>query len=78
MKNVVAATHANERAVKNWLSAKNAPAGPHLVALMRHSDQVLETFLLLADRKDLLKRKKLSDFSKILEQIRKLISDLEE
>lgn len=35
-------TGASERTVKNWFAAKNAPAGEHLVALLRHSDGILD------------------------------------
>lgn len=44
VKIVARQTGANERAVKNWLDAKNGPSGEHLVALACHSNSVLETF----------------------------------
>jgi hypothetical protein len=53
LKTVAQLTHANERAVRNWLDAKNGPSGSNLVILMRHSDRVLRTVLELADRPDL-------------------------
>src|SRR5262245_52159260 len=43
-------TGANERTVKNWLVGASGPSGVHLVALVRHSDLVLEAFLRLAGR----------------------------
>ena len=46
-------TSSNERAVRNWFEAKNAPSAENLVILMRHSDLVLRTVLALADRQDL-------------------------
>ena len=76
VKIVVGLTQANERAVKNWFSAKNAPAGRHLVTLMRHSDEVLETFLLLAGRKDLLTAKKFSDAQRIVQKMMEFLADL--
>ncbi|MCC6949139.1 MAG: hypothetical protein IT539_15355 [Bradyrhizobiaceae bacterium] len=76
MKIVVRLTNANERAVKSWFLAKNAPRGPHLVALMRHSDEIPETILILAGRKELLIAKKLSDAHRLLENLLKTISDL--
>ncbi len=45
-------TGASERAVKNWISGRYAPCGRHLVVLAQHSDQVLNTILLMADRQD--------------------------
>lgn len=58
--NVVRLTRANERAVRNWFEAKNAPRGENLVILMRLSDEVLETVLRLANRQDLVAARKLS------------------
>jgi hypothetical protein len=43
-------TGAGERTVKNWLVGVSGPSGQHLVDLIRNSDEVLETLLLLADR----------------------------
>jgi hypothetical protein len=43
-------TGAGERTVKNWLLGVSGPSGQHLVDLIRNSDKVLETLLLLADR----------------------------
>jgi hypothetical protein len=45
-------TGASERTVKNWISGRYAPCGRHLVVLAQHSDQVLNTILLMADRQD--------------------------
>lgn len=53
LKTVAQLTSSNERAVRNWFEAKNAPSGENLVILMRHSDLVLRTVLGLADRQDL-------------------------
>lgn len=46
-------TGASERTVKHWLAATHAPQGIHLVALARHSDEVLATFLTAAGRNEL-------------------------
>src|SRR5208282_227812 len=43
-------TGAGERTVKNWFVGISGPSGQHLVDLIRHSDEVLEILLLLADR----------------------------
>ena len=50
LKVVVQLTGANERAVRNWFDAKNGPSGEFLIALCRHSDEVLATVLRLAGR----------------------------
>lgn len=53
-KTVAAWTGANEKTVKNWFSGTYGPSGEHLVALARHSDEVLGTFLAMADREELM------------------------
>ncbi|MFZ3186164.1 MAG: hypothetical protein WA173_18715 [Pseudomonas sp.] len=44
-------TDANERTAKHWLAGTHGPSGTHLIALARHSDQVLHTLLSLAERR---------------------------
>lgn len=44
-------TGAGERTVKNWFSGAHGPSGEHLIALARHSDEVLDIFLMMADRR---------------------------
>jgi hypothetical protein len=77
IKTVVALTGANERAVRNWFEAKNGPNGEFLIALCRHSDQVLETFLLLAGRRDHLRARKIVRAKDVLQEILVLLSELE-
>src|SRR5688572_18844517 len=77
VKTVVALTGANERAVRNWFEAKNGPNGEFLIALCRHSDQVLETFLLLAGRNEHVKAKKMVEAKQKLREIFALLNDLE-
>ena len=60
IKTVTGWTGANERTVKNWFAGRYAPNGYHLVTLARHCDEVMVTFLMLADRRDLLSAQKLS------------------
>jgi hypothetical protein len=61
-------TGANERTVKNWILGRYAPCGRHLVVLARHSDQVLDAILSMADRQDLLLARKVGDVRrKVLE-----------
>ena len=43
-------TGAGERTATKWLAAENGPSGPHLATLARHSDAVLEAFLIMAGR----------------------------
>src|SRR5215211_293541 len=69
IKTVVAVTGANERAVRNWFDAKNGPNGEFLIALCRHSDQVLDTFLSLAGRMDHVKARKIVQAKKKLFEI---------
>jgi hypothetical protein len=69
VKMVVRLTNANERAVKNWFLAKNAPSGVFLIALMRHSDEILEACLALAGREELLTTKKVIDVKRQLEDV---------
>lgn len=77
VKKVVRLTRANERAVRNWFEAKNAPSGENLVILMRHSDEVLEGVLRLADRQDLVAARKLSSAREKLQEMLALIDDIE-
>jgi hypothetical protein len=49
-KSVMRWTGASERTAKHWLSGVHGPSGMYLVQLMQHSDEVLRTVLILADR----------------------------
>ncbi|NLS69344.1 hypothetical protein E3H11_10515 [Bradyrhizobium brasilense] len=77
VKTIVARTRANERAVKNWFSAKNGPTGRHLVDLVRTSDEVLEVVLRMSGRNDLILAKRLSDSKQTLLKMLTLISELQ-
>jgi hypothetical protein len=77
VKTVVALTKANERAVKNWFSAKNGPTGRHLVDLVRSSDEVLEAVLRMSGRNDLIVTKKLADSKQTLLKMLRLIGELQ-
>lgn len=77
VKKVVRLTRANERAVRNWFEAKNAPSGENLVTLMRHSDEVLEAVLRLADRQDLVAARKLSAAREKLQEMLAMIDDIQ-
>ena len=54
-------TGASERTVKNWFTGASGPSGEHLVALIRNSDEVLETCLTLAGREHTIVALKLID-----------------
>ncbi|UXJ50866.1 hypothetical protein N5P21_23165 [Pseudomonas citronellolis] len=44
-------TNASERTAKHWLAGTHGPSGHHLIALVQHSDLVMQTFLSLAQRR---------------------------
>lgn len=50
IKTVMRWTGASERTVKHWFAGTHGPSGHHLVAIARHSDEVLMCFLVAADR----------------------------
>jgi hypothetical protein len=77
IKTVVALTGANERAVRNWFEAKNGPNGEFLIALCRHSDQVLETLLLLAGRTEHVRARQIVAAKQKLHEILTLVNQLE-
>src|SRR5688572_26732280 len=77
VKTVVALTGANERAVRNWFDAKNGPNGEFLIALCRHSDEVFETFLLMAGRSEHVKAKKVVEAKQKLKEMLTLVNELE-
>jgi len=43
-------TGASERTVKNWFAGTNGPCGEHLIALVRHSEGVLNAVMVMAGR----------------------------
>lgn len=45
-------TWVSERTARNWISGSHAPAGEHLIELMRNSDAVLSAVLALAGRRE--------------------------
>jgi hypothetical protein len=66
-------THANERAVKNWFEARNAPSGENLVELIRHSDAVLEAVLAASGRGGGLQSFKIEAMERPLRELLELI-----
>ena len=77
VKTIVTLTGANERAVRNWFDGKNGPSGQHLIALIRHSDAVLEAVLTLSKRERLLAARLVIDARDKLVQILDLLRQLE-
>ncbi len=76
IKTVMAYTGAGERAVKNWFERKNSPNGENLLGLVRHSDEVLEALLIMADREDILAGKLLVDARDELVEMLEIIDEL--
>jgi hypothetical protein len=77
IKTVMAYTGAGERTVKNWFGGKNGPNGENLVELVRHSDEVLEAVLWMADREDILAGKLLVDARDRLVEMLEIIDHLQ-
>lgn len=77
VKTVMAYTGAGERTVKNWFEGKNGPNGENLVELVRHSDEVLEAVLWMADRDDILAGKLLVDARDNLVEMLEIIDQLQ-
>ncbi|QCO57373.1 hypothetical protein EOK75_16765 (plasmid) [Pseudorhodobacter turbinis] len=79
VKTVAAWTGANEKTAKNWFSGTYGPSGAHLIALARHSDEVLGSFLAMAGREDLMVAIKLAAaedaISDLLDAVRQLGGD---
>lgn len=78
VKIVVEKTGANARAVKNWFDAKNGPSGEMLIALCRHSEEVLETVLQLAGHQELITAKQLVHAKEKLRDLLAFIDQLEQ
>jgi hypothetical protein len=75
-KSIMRITRAGERTVKNWLEGKNAPSSENLVELVHHSDEVLEAFLFIAGRHEILAMKKLMNSRDELVQMIRFIDEL--
>jgi hypothetical protein len=76
VKTVMGYTLAGERTVKNWFEGKNGPNGENLVELIRHSDAVLEAFLQMAGREEILAGKLLVDARDQLAEMLEIIDRL--
>ena len=69
-------TGANERTVKNWISARYAPCGRHLVVLAQHSDQVLNAILSMAGRTDFLLAREVEGLRRKVLELAAVVADL--
>lgn len=76
VKTVAAWTGANEKTVKNWFSGAYGPSGAHLIALARHSDEVLSTFLAMAGRENLMVAIKLAAAEEAVEELLEAVRQL--
>lgn len=76
IKTVAAWTGANERTVKNWVSGQYGPCGSHLIVLMRHSDEVLESVLSMAGLHDLRLAEKLMVMEQHMQELASMIRAL--
>lgn len=75
-KMVAAWTGANERTAKNWFSGRYGPSGEHLVALARNSNEVLDAFLVMAGRRDLVVVAKLAEAEQVLTDLLSAVRSL--
>ena len=71
-------TGVSERTARNWISGTHAPAGEHLVELMRNSDAVFLAVLSLAGRSEAHVFASLDAVRTELETILEAISKLQE
>ena len=53
IKTLVKWTGASDRTVKNWLSGAHGPSGKHLIAILKHSDQMMLALAHLTGRDEL-------------------------
>ena len=77
IKTVMGYTGAGERTVKNWFEGKNGPNGENLIKLMRHSDEILETLLMMSSREDVLAGMLLVDARDKLVEMLEIINELQ-
>jgi hypothetical protein len=75
-KSIMRITGAGERTVKNWLEGKNSPSSENLIELVHHSDEVLEVFLLIAGRHEILTMKNMVSARDALVEMISFIDEL--
>jgi hypothetical protein len=74
IKTVMRWTGAGERSVKNWMGGVSGPSGHYLIALIRHSDAVLEAVLAASGRQEVATTIKLSE---VRSKIAEILTDLD-
>ena len=55
--------------MKNWFAGRYGPSSEHLVSLVRHPDEALGAFLVLAGRQDLMLAVKLATAEQAIEDL---------
>jgi len=76
IKTVAGWTATNERTVKNWVSGQYGPRGSHLIGLMRHSDEFLESVLSMVGLHDLRLAEKLNVIEQHMQELASMIRAL--
>jgi hypothetical protein len=76
IKTVASWTGANERTVKNWVSGRYGPCGAHLIMLMQHSDEVIESVLSMVGLDDLRLAEELVLLEKHMQELALMIRSL--
>jgi hypothetical protein len=76
VKTVMRWTGASERTVKNWFAGTCGPSGKHLIAIVRHSDAVFASIMLLAERDQVVAAQKLIAARDTLAAMLEIIIDL--
>jgi hypothetical protein len=76
LKTVAGWTGANERTVKNWFAGTYGPSGEQLLILARHYDEVLNTMIVIMDRRELLVGHKISDMERRIRELADALGDL--
>jgi hypothetical protein len=74
VKTVMRWTGAGERSVKNWLGGISGPSGQYLIALIHHSDAVLEALLAASGRQGVAATIKLDE---VRTKIAEILTDLD-
>lgn len=69
-------TGASERTVKNWFAGTKGPSGDHLIVLVRYSDAVLDGFLQLAGRQQVVLGQELAQARNKVRDILSLLDEL--
>lgn len=77
VKVVALAVGANERSVRNWFEAKNGPNGEHLLQLISHSDEMLDSVLAMAGKTEFAAGLGIAKAKRALERALEELAELE-